>query len=161
MLSEQRQMQLMIKEYRDAKDLSIYDMNDVVEFAVKERGWKLPNPMTPMQLLTKKFSKAASKETRQDKITHEEYRVNHAISEPVDGASHSLWGDIDEAPRAFMLKSFIQRRQQMVGDAVQLATDVGHWNRVNPAEHPIQMEFDLRPDIEWRKNYPHGDQEAS
>jgi hypothetical protein len=53
-----------------------------------------------------------------------------------------------------MLKCFVQRRQQMVGDAVQLADDVDHWNYVNPAEAPIRIPFDFGPDIEWSRNAP-------
>ena len=47
-----------------------------------------------------------------------------------------------------------QRREQMVGEAVQLTLDIDHWNSVNPAEMPIDMPMDFAPDIEWKFNTP-------
>jgi hypothetical protein len=160
MLSQHRQMQLMIQQYKDEHGVSVWDMNDVAEYASKH-GWQLPTPLTPMQLLAKKFSQAAREETREDKETGDEYRVNHAISDYAKGTQRTLWGDIDAVPRAFMHKSFTQRRQQVVGDVVHLATDVDHWNRTNPEQDPLQVEFDFRRDIEWRKNAPDEDEGAA
>ncbi len=53
-----------------------------------------------------------------------------------------------------MLKASVTRREQMIGDGLQLTFDVEHWNRVNPNEEPIQMLMDFTPDIEWRRNSP-------
>jgi hypothetical protein len=158
MLSQHRQMQLVIQRYKDEKGVSVWDMNDVAEYAA-QFGWKLPQPLTPIQLLAKQFAKAAREETREDKDTGEEYRANHAISDYADGSPRTLWGDIDGAPFAFMHKSFAQRRQQIVGDVISLAANVEHWNRANPKQ-PIQMMFDFNPDLEWHKNYLHGEEEA-
>ena len=63
----------------------------------------------------------------------------------------TMWADTDEAPRKFAHKSF-QRREQMVGDAVQLSLDLNHWNRVNPMEEPIELPMDFTCDIEWAIN---------
>uniref|UniRef100_E6PCP0 Uncharacterized protein n=1 Tax=mine drainage metagenome TaxID=410659 RepID=E6PCP0_9ZZZZ len=153
-----RQMQIIIQEYKDEYGVSVWDMNDVAEYAAK-RGWKLPTPLTPMQLLAKEFAKAAREETRPDEETSEEYRVNHAVFDTHEG-QRTLWGDIDRAPRAFMVKSFVQRRQQMVGDAWQLAVDVGRWNRVHANEEAIQVEFDFGPDIEYRRHFPDDNEKA-
>lgn len=54
-------------------------------------------------------------------------------------------------------KSLKQRREQMVGDAVQLTLDWTHWNRVNPAEEPIELPLDFQPDVEWELNAPDED----
>ena len=51
-----------------------------------------------------------------------------------------------------MLKSLINRRQQMVGDALQLDLDAEHWNNINPNEVPIQLPLDFTDDVEWAKN---------
>jgi hypothetical protein len=71
----------------------------------------------------------------------------------------TLWIDIDDAPRLSMLKCAVQRREQMVGDALQLSLDLDHWNSANPDEEPIQVPLDFTDDVEWRKNAP--DEEAS
>ena len=73
----------------------------------------------------------------------------------------TLWTDIDEAPRHIAHKSFIQRREQMVGDAVQLTFDAMHWNRVNQNEEPIVMPMDFTDDVKWRINAPDQDTEAA
>ena len=65
-----------------------------------------------------------------------------------------FWVDIDEAPRKPMVKSLNNRREQMVDDGLMLSYDADHWNSIHPDEEPIQLEMDLTPDIEWRKNSP-------
>jgi hypothetical protein len=47
-----------------------------------------------------------------------------------------------------MQKAFIQRRQQIVGDCVQLATDVEAYNAMNFDQPAIQMVLDFRDDVE-------------
>ena len=123
-------------------------MHDVAEMA-ERMGWKMPKPMTPREMLAKKFSKAARTETRVDPETGDRYRVNHAFTD--DSGQMTLWVDIDEAPRAIMHKSMANRREQVVGDLVQLTTDIEHWNRMNPADDPLQIQLDFGPDVEWRK----------
>ena len=56
-----------------------------------------------------------------------------------------------DAPREHMHKAFIQRREQIVGDCVQLNTDVEAYNGFNESEKHIQILFDFREDIEERK----------
>jgi hypothetical protein len=73
----------------------------------------------------------------------------------------ALWVDIDEAPRKPILKCLIQRREQMVGDGLQLTLDADHWNSIHPEEEPIELPLDLGPDVEWRKNAPDENRKAS
>ena len=72
-----------------------------------------------------------------------------------------LWIDIDEAPRGPMLKSLINRREQMIGDGLQLTLDADHWNSINESEAPIQIPMDFTLDVEWRKNTPDDDEKAA
>src|SRR3546814_16145518 len=63
--------------------------------------------------------------------------------------SLSLWADIDdpEAPHTHFVKSFAQRRSQIVGDCLQLKTDVDVYNdKLLPAE-PIQIPLDFTLDV--------------
>lgn len=124
-------------------------MREVVLFAIG-KGWPLPTPISPEERLAKEFAQAAREQTREDAITGRPYRVYHAFKPDGQGQG-MLWVDIDEAPRNLMLKSAIMRREQMVGDAVQLTFDIEHWNSSNPAQEPIVMELDFQPDVEWRK----------
>ena len=147
-------MQLLVHQYRDEIGRTDVDMREVSEWAVRKGYLKPPNPITPMDMLAKEFAKALREETKVDPKTHRPYRVNHARTEMQSGKQVTLWGDIDKLPRDPMWKSVVQRRNQMVGDAVQLADDVDHWNRINSAEEPIQVPFDFSPDIEWSRNAP-------
>ena len=53
-----------------------------------------------------------------------------------------------------MVKARNLRREQMIGDALQLTLDLDHWNSINPAEEPITADLDLTDEVEWRKNAP-------
>jgi hypothetical protein len=140
-----------IHQYRYETGKTEIDMHEVAKWAVS-KGWKLPKPKTPMELLAKELSKAAAQEMRHDKDGRA-YRANHAVTtKTTNGAQLTFWIDIDEAPRKLIHKSLIQRREQMVGDAVQLSFDAEHWNTAHPKEEPIVIPLDFTPDVEWRKN---------
>ena len=82
--------------------------------------------------------------------TGKPYRVYHAL--PVNTQlNFFVYVDIDEATRNQMLKSSVNRREQMVSDGYNLTLDLDHWNSVNPAEEPIALRMDLTFDIEIRK----------
>ena len=153
-------MQALIRHYKETTGKKEIEMSDVAAFA-SARGWPLPQPTSPLELLAKEFSQAAREEIRNDGKTGKAYRANHAVTVPSgNGKQLTFWIDIDEAPRKFMHKSLVQRREQMVGDGLQLTLDMDHWNRVNPKEEPIELPMDLSPDIEWRKNVSGEDEKA-
>jgi hypothetical protein len=60
-----------------------------------------------------------------------------------------------------MLKSLVQRREQMVGDGLQLSFDADHWNRIHSDDQPINLSLDLTPDVIWRKNAPDENSKAA
>src|SRR3546814_5245754 len=63
--------------------------------------------------------------------------------------SLSLWADIDdpEAPHTHFVKSFAQRRSQIVGDCLQLKTDVDVYNDKRLPAEPIQIPLDFTLDV--------------
>ncbi|SNB83686.1 hypothetical protein SAMN06265338_1291 [Rhodoblastus acidophilus] len=60
-----------------------------------------------------------------------------------------------------MLKSAVTRREQMVGDGLQLTLDLMHWNSINPDKPPIELPMDLTFDIELRLSAPDEDDDAA
>jgi hypothetical protein len=62
-----------------------------------------------------------------------------------------MWAIMGNAPREHMQKAFIQRREQIVGDCVQLSTDVEVYNDISGDQPPIPMLFDFRDDIAERR----------
>lgn len=151
-MSKQAEMQSFIRYFKDQTGETEVDMHQVAQFAA-QMGWPLPEPRSPIDVLAKAFSRAARDEIRQDEATGRPYRGYHAIPGAL-GQQGMLWIDIDEAPRAPMKKSLVLRREQMVGDGLQLTLDADHWNRIHGDEEPIELPMDLTDDIEWRKNSP-------
>lgn len=73
-----------------------------------------------------------------------------------------LWFDIDEqAQRYKMVKAINGRREQMIGDGLQLTLDADHWNSINATEEAIKPDMDLTDEIEWRKNAPGEDEKSA
>lgn len=155
-MASTREKQRIIRAYKDETGDLELDMRKVATWAAS-KGWPLPKPPTAIDILTKQFSDAARVETRRDPKTGRPYRANHSIVTTQGGTQLHLWIDIDEAKRGPMLKSLVNRREQMVGDGLQLSLDIEHWNSVNPAEEPIDLPMDLTFDIELRKNAPDED----
>lgn len=159
-MSKKKDMQRVIRAYKDETGELEVDMHKVATWA-KSKGWPLPTPQDPLDLLAKQFSDAAREEIKYDKTTGKPYRVNHSIVVRQGATQLHLWIDIDEAPRGPMLKSLINRRDQMIGDGLQVTLDADHWNAVNLAAEPIQIPMDFTLDIEWRKNAPDEDEQAA
>ncbi len=154
MATKQRSMEIAIRQYKKETGKTEVEMKEVAKFAVAKMGWKLPSPKDPLDRLASEFAQAARDEIRYDGKTGQPYRANHAISYTSGYAQLHLWIDIDEAERKPMLKSLIMRREQMVGDGLQLTLDADHWNSIHPAEEPIQIPMDFTYDVEERKNAP-------
>jgi hypothetical protein len=150
MANKQQLRQRMLHLYRKETGIKEVDMKELAKFALA-KGWKVPAPISPLERLAKEFAQAAREEIRHDKKTGKPYRANHAV-EVKQG--HFFWVDIDEAPRAPMVKSLIARREQMVGDGYQLTLDADHWNGIHSDEKPIIIPMDFTDDVEWRKNAP-------
>ena len=146
-----QEMQRLIRVYKEQTGELEVDMHKVAEFAVG-LDWPLPKPVDLLALLTKQFSAAAREEIRHDQITRKPYRANHAIPVKQGAVQLYLWVDIDEAARTPMLKSLENRREQIVGDGLQLKLEEDHWNSIHPDEEPINLPMDLAIDIGWRKN---------
>jgi len=148
-----QEMQRFIRHYKEQTGKTAVDMHEVAK-AAANKGWRLPKPPDALALLAKEFSQAAREEIRHDKNSGKPYRANHAMIIKQGQDQLTLWIDIDEAPRKPMLKSLIQRREQMVGDAYHLTLDADHWNGIHPDEEPIELPLDFTDDVNWRKNGP-------
>jgi hypothetical protein len=158
-MSKKADMQRLIRAYKDETGEREVDMHKVAIWAVA-KGWPLPKPQNPYDVIAKELSDAARVEIKYDKETGNPYRVNHAIVVRQGDTQLHLWIDIDEAERGPMLKSLINRREQMIGDGLQLTFDMDHWNAANPSKEPIEIPMDLTLDIEWRKNGREDDKDS-
>ena len=155
MATKAQERQRFIRYFKAQKEKTDVNMHEVAEFAAAN-GWPLPKPKSPLDLLAPEFSQAAREEVRHDKSTGKPYRANHAYQQPQGDTQLTLWVDIDDpsTTRKKMNKCLILRREQMVGDGVQMTLDADHWNNIHPDEEPIQMELDFTDDVAWRINTP-------
>lgn len=160
MSTKSQRLQNLIKLYKQQTGKTSVDMHDVAKFAA-DMGWPLPKPKSALDRLAENFSAAAREEIRKDEVTGRPYRANLAVTIWQHGSQMTLWTDIDDAPRRLAHRSFVQRREQMVGDALQLTFDVTHWNRVHIAEEAIVMPLDFTDDVNWRINAPEDDSKAA
>ncbi len=149
--------------YRDETGEPEIDMRKVAEYA-QRKGWPLPQPADPMDMLAREFAEAARLEIRHDQKTGNPYRANHAV--PRRAATGQLsfsWIDIDDpnTTPTNMRASLVMRREQMVDEGLQLTFDMEHWNRVRPTEDHIDLPLDLTFDVELRKAAREDDDEAA
>jgi len=151
-----QELQKIFRKYKEETGEREVDTHKVAEYA-RKLGWPMPKPPNPIDLLSKEISTALREEFRTDRKTGKPYRANHAYQLSLFGEKVTRWIDIDEAPRLPMQKSVVNRREQVVGDLVQLSLDVDHWNGINPKEEPIVVATDLTDDVQWRKNAPDED----
>ena len=77
------------------------------------------------------------------------YRAMHAVKNKVGNKTAWLWADMDDpnAKREHFVRSFADRRRQIVGDCVQLKTDVDVYNEKNSTMPKIQMIMDFTEDV--------------
>ena len=149
-MTQHQRMQAVIRQFKMETGTTEVDMGDVADWAIAH-GWRLPKRIPPRDMLAKEFARAARDEMRHDDRTGRPYRANHAVpTTDQNGQTSFRWVDIDEAPRAPMLKSLMRRREQIISDGLQLSFDAEHWNRINPREQPIAIPLDFTEDVEER-----------
>jgi hypothetical protein len=152
-MSKRKDMQRLIRSYKDETGEIELDMHKVARWAAG-KGWPLPVPPDPLDLLAKQFTEAAREEIEYDKTTGNPYRVYHALKTVHGETQLHFFIDIEDATRDQMLVSLVNRREQMVSDGLMLSYDQDHWNAQHPADKPIQLPLDLTFDVELRRSAP-------
>lgn len=133
------------KEHGNSSGL--VEAHDVAAWAVAN-GLHKPNTKTLIDMVAADISRVFREEYRTD-VYGREYRANHAVKEIIGKKQMVFWGDMDDAavPRNHFVKSFAQRRKMIVGDCVQLKTDVDVYNGKFSKEDPIQVVLDFTDDV--------------
>jgi hypothetical protein len=120
------------------------------EWAVAEGILELPQ-IDPYDVLAGEMAQALRAEIQTDEKGRR-YRVNHAVRVSKSGVQYTFWGVLGFAPHSHMEKAFAQRREQVVGDLVQLKTDVDVYNDMNRGKQPeIQLVLDFTDDVAERE----------
>lgn len=126
----------------------LIDPHAVAEWAFRN-GLHKPSLKTVIDAIATDIAQLFREEYRTDSLG-QRYRAKHAVRSKKGNKTMSLWADIDDdrAPREHFVKSFAQRRNQIVGDCFQLKTDVDVYNAKNPTQRPIQIPLDFSYDVE-------------
>jgi hypothetical protein len=138
-----------VQRYKnEVGDDGLMDPHVLAEWAYKH-GLHKPSVRTVIDAIASDIAKSFREEYRTDKYGRR-YRAKHAAAVKRGNKSFSLWADMDDpnAPHDHFVKSFGQRRQQIVGDCHQLKADVDVYNDKKCPEQPIQIVLDFTLDIE-------------
>jgi hypothetical protein len=142
------QHQNLVEQYRRATKKHFWSTLDVVEWAEK-RGLIHVRPIDPRRALAEEIALAM----HEDYITDPQgrrVRVKHAARYERNGKQETLWADIREknpATRRHMQIAFQNRRQQIVGECVQLKLDIDSYNENWNGGAEIQACFDFTDDL--------------
>ena len=121
------------------------------EWAVAEGLLELPQ-IDPYDVLAGDMAEALRAEIQTDEKGRR-YRVNHAVRVNKGGVQYTFWGALGFAPYSHMQRAFAQRRDQIVGDCVQLKTDVEVYNDMNRGKQPeIQLILNFEEDVAERQH---------
>lgn len=138
-----------LDRYRaEVGDNGLIDTHEVAAWAYKN-GLHKPNLKTVIDAIAADIAQVFREEYRTD-VSGKRYRAKHAVRSKQGNKSLSLWADMDDerAPREHFVRSFAQRRQQIVGDCFQLKTDVDVYNNKHSIQKPIQIPLDFTYDVE-------------
>lgn len=149
MAKYKEQLQQIWRKYESEHGAVPATAREAVAWGVSRGMIEMPE-VDPLDKLASDMSDALREEYATDSEGRR-YRVNHAVRVTKGGVQYTFWAIMRDAPKEHMQKAFIQRREQIVGDCVQLNTDVEAYNALHADERPIQMLFDFRDDIEERK----------
>lgn len=143
------QVKNYIERYQTERgDNGLIDPHAIAEWAY-QRGLHKPSIRTVVDAIATDIAQYFREEYRTDE-NGQRYRAKHAVRSKTGDKSLSLWADIDDdrAPRDHFVRSFAQRRQQIVGDCFQLKTDVDVYNAKNSSQKLIQVPLDFTYDVE-------------
>jgi hypothetical protein len=132
------------------------DPDEVAQWAYRKKLW-IPQTRDVVSRLAKDLADAWREEYRTDRRGLR-YRAMHAVR-GFGPQQRTLWADMDTASREHMERAFAQRRRQIVGDCVQLKTDVDVFNDKRPSDEPINLVLDFTYDVEELQQKP--DSEAA
>jgi hypothetical protein len=132
--------------YEDDGQPTPASAREVAAWAIK-RGLLKPPPADIVDICAEMLSRGWREVYRTDRQGRR-YRAKHAVRMLRGGVQLTLWADIETAPRSHMEMAFAQRRQQVVGDCIQLKRDVDAYNDAHADDAKLQLILDFTYDVE-------------
>ena len=147
--TQTEELQRLWREFEDEHDHKAASAREVIDWAVLNRGLRLPR-VDPRDVAAERMSRALREQYATDSKGRR-YRVNHAMRVTKNGVQLTIWGILGYAPHIHMQRAFTQRREQVIGDLVQLAVDVEVYNEKIPEDKHIQLVLDFADDVAERR----------
>ncbi len=147
--TQTEEFQRLWREFELEHDHKAVSAREVVDWAVAKGSLRLPR-VDPRDVLASQMSRALREEYGVDGKGRR-YRLNHAMRVTKDGVQLTIWGVLGYAPHTHMQRAFTQRREQVIGDLVQLAVDVEVYNEQIPEDKHIQLVLDFADDVAERR----------
>jgi len=149
-MTKSERLQQIWHSYDSERDHKPTSAREAIEWAVAKGILDLPE-VDPYDVLAGQMSSALREEYKTDSQGRR-YRVNHAMRVTKGGVQYTFWGVMGFASHDFMEKAFAWRRDQIVGDNLQLKIDVDVYNDMIRGKHPeIQLVLDYTDDIAERQ----------
>lgn len=126
-----------------------WSLDDLARFAMENGHWTR-HRSAAVRLCKQDFSKAFREQYHRDPQGRN-VRTYHATRKSAGESQKVFWDDMRTASPEHMELAFHQRRNQIVGDCVQLKKDVDSYNDNNTDGAAIQKEFDFTEDIRERE----------
>ena len=150
MPTKTERLQQIWHKYDSEREHKPSSAREAIEWAVAEGLVDLPE-IDPYDVLAGQMSQALRDEYSTDSQGRR-YRINHAVRVTKSGVQYTFWAAMGFAPHEHMEKAFTQRREQIVGDNVQLRIDVDVYNDMVRGKHPeIQLVLDYTEDVAERQ----------
>jgi len=150
MSTKAEQLQGIWHKYDAEREHKPTSAREAVEWAVAERLLELPK-VDAYDVLAGQMSQALREEYDTD-AQGRRYRVNHAARITKAGVQYTFWAAMGFAPHEHMERAFTQRREQIIGDNLQLKIDVDVYNDLNKGKRPeIQLVLDYTDDVAERQ----------
>jgi hypothetical protein len=145
MPTQTEELQAIWRRYEYEHEHEPASAREVVEWAVREGLMELPK-IDPFDVAAGQMARALREEYETD-AEGRRYRKNHAVRVTKNGVQTTFWGIMGFAHRSHMERAFTQRREQVIGDCLQLQIDVEAYNAMNALEKPIQLILDFTEDV--------------
>lgn len=144
MATYNEQMQQIWQIYEKAGEPLPASSRDVAAWAIRNGLWH-PQPADVIAQCAEDLARALREEYHTD-ARGRRVRSRHAVRVTQGGKQLTLWADMRTALRPHMELAFAQRRQQIVGDCVQLKRDVDSYNEAHPEQLPLPLIIDFTED---------------
>ena len=150
MATKEERLQQIWHRYDTDREHKPTSAREAAEWAVAEGLLELPE-VDPYDVLAGQMAQALRDEYKTDSKGRR-YRANHAARITKAGVQYTFWGVMGFASHEHMERAFAWRREQIVGDNVQLKIDVDVYNDMIRGKHPeIQLVLDYTEDVAERQ----------